>query len=180
MARSKTMGGLGFKDFKTHLDALLSKWVLKALENLDSEWAKLFGVNLQMVKWQNTKIIRRHCYSVEDLILLSTPTSFLKLTYTVSLWKAWKPLREFLILYPEGRSIPGHWSIEDLARVLNTIQLASSDSILELAAVMGRIGCRRVSHLWDWELKKWKDLSNKLDRVRGLPNESLSFVHQFL
>jgi hypothetical protein len=45
---------------------------------------------------------------------------------------------------------------------------------------MGRIGCRRVSHLWDWELKKWKDLSNKLDRVRGLTNESLSFVHQFL
>jgi hypothetical protein len=29
MARPKTMGGLGFKDFTTHSDALLSKWVCK-------------------------------------------------------------------------------------------------------------------------------------------------------
>jgi hypothetical protein len=64
--------------------------------------------------------------------------------------------------------------------VLNEIQLASSDSILELAAIMGRIGCRRVLHMWDRELQTWKDLNNKLARVRGLTNESLSFVHRFL
>jgi hypothetical protein len=45
---------------------------------------------------------------------------------------------------------------------------------------MGCIECRRVSHLWDMEARKWKDLSNKLDRVQGLTNESLSFVHSFL
>jgi hypothetical protein len=88
IARPKIMGGLGFKDFKTHSDVLLSKWVLKALEHPDSEWAQLFGVNLQMFQWQTTKTLRRHCYSVEDLILLSTPSSFLKLVYTGSLWKA--------------------------------------------------------------------------------------------
>jgi hypothetical protein len=64
--------------------------------------------------------------------------------------------------------------------VLNEVQLASNDSIIELAAVMGRIGCRRVSHLWDKEASSWKDLSNKLDRVRGLTNKSLSLVNCFL
>jgi hypothetical protein len=180
MACPKAMGGLGFKDFKTHSDALLSKWVLKALKPPDSEWAQLFGVNLQKFQWRNNNIIRRHGYSVEDLILLGTPSSFLKLAYTGSLWKAWTALRDFLIFYPDRRPIPGHWSVEDLARVLNEIQLASSDSILELAAVMGRIGCRRVSQMWEYELHTWKDLNYRLARVRGLTNESLSFVQSFL
>jgi hypothetical protein len=86
------MGGLGFKDFKTHSDALLSKWVLKALKHPASEWAQFFGVNLKMFQWRNNKIICGYCYTVEDLILLCTPSSFLKLVYTGSLWKAWTAL----------------------------------------------------------------------------------------
>jgi hypothetical protein len=114
------------------------------------------------------------------LILLCTPSSFLKLVYTGSLWKAWTALRDFLIFYPDGCPIPGHWSVADLARVLNEIQLASSASILELAAIMGRIGCRRVLQMWDHELHTWKALNHKLARVRGLTNESLHFVQSFI
>jgi hypothetical protein len=46
MARPKAMGGLGFKDFRAHSEALLSKWVLKALDTSDSERAQLFALNL--------------------------------------------------------------------------------------------------------------------------------------
>jgi hypothetical protein len=92
MARPKAMGGLGFKDFRTHLDALLSKWVLKALDNPASKWAQLFGVNLRLAKWRNYKSIRRNHYSTKDLLLLGTPVSFLQLKYTGTLWKAWVPL----------------------------------------------------------------------------------------
>jgi hypothetical protein len=64
--------------------------------------------------------------------------------------------------------------------VLQDIHLASSDSIIELAAIMGRIGCRRVAHMWDSNLQSWKDLNYKLERVRGLTTESLSFARRFL
>jgi hypothetical protein len=57
MARPKAMGGLGFKEFRTHSDSLLSNWVLKALDTPDCEWARLFGVNLRLAKWPNYKSI---------------------------------------------------------------------------------------------------------------------------
>jgi hypothetical protein len=100
MPRPKAMGGLGFKDFRTHSEALLSKWVLKALDTPGSEWAQMFEVNLIMVKWRNYKSIRRNFYSTADLILLGTPVSFMQLTYTGTLWKAWSALRDYLILHP--------------------------------------------------------------------------------
>jgi hypothetical protein len=151
MAHPKAMGRLGFKDFRAHLDALLSKWVLKALDNPDSEWARLLEANLRLAKWRNYTSIRRNKYSTVDLLLLGTPVSFLQLTYTGTLWKAWSLLRDYLILHPADLALPGQWTIEDLLQVLQDVHLASSAQLTELAAVLGRVGCRRVSDLWDIE-----------------------------
>jgi hypothetical protein len=180
MACPKAMGGLGFKDFRAHLDTLLSKWVLKALDNPGSKWAQLFAVNLRMAKWRNYKSIRRNKYSTANLLLLGMPVSFLQLTYTGTLWKAWSLLRDYLILHPTDLALPGHWTIADLLRVLQAIHLASTASLTELAAILGRIGCRQVSDLWDTETQTWKDLQEKMDRVRGLIQSRQALILCFL
>jgi hypothetical protein len=168
MAHPKAMGRLGFKDFRAHLDAFLSKWVLKALDSPGSKQALLLEVNLRLAKWRNYKSMRRNKYTTVDLLLLGTPVSFPQLTYTGTLWKAWSLLREYLILYPTDLALPRHWTIEDLLRVLQDVHLASNVSLAEIAAVLGRIGCQLVSDLWDTATQTWKDLREKLDRVRGL------------
>jgi hypothetical protein len=123
-----------------------------------------------MAKRRSYKSIWRNCYSTADLILLDTPVLFLQLNYTGTLWKAWSALRDYLILQPTDLAIPGHWTIQDLLRVIQDVHLATNASLTELAAVLGRIGCRKVSNLWDHSMQNWKELHTKLYRVRGLPD----------
>jgi hypothetical protein len=52
--------------------------------------------------------------------------------------------------------------------VLHDVQLASSTVLVELAAILGRIGCCRISDFCDAEMQNWKTLQDKLDHVRGL------------
>lgn len=42
LTQPKEDGGLGFKDYMTHADVLLSRWVVKALEDTNIEWAGIF------------------------------------------------------------------------------------------------------------------------------------------
>lgn len=114
LARPKLEGGLGLKDFRSHSDALLSKWFTGALDNPSSEWAQMYAVNLGLTKWRNYKMVCRNKYSMIDKMLLSLPRSFGKLVYIGQLWSAWERVQENLIFCPGTTTIPGHWSVEDL------------------------------------------------------------------
>lgn len=48
-------GGLGFKDYIVHVDALLSRWVSKALEDLNMEWALVFFMLIKDFSWENRR-----------------------------------------------------------------------------------------------------------------------------
>jgi hypothetical protein len=100
VVRQKHNGGLGLRRAITHSEALLSRWVLSALDEPDSEWARLFKANLQMVTWENGKHLRRQGYSMQDKILLGKIKSFRGMKYTSGLWKAWMNTRAHLSLQP--------------------------------------------------------------------------------
>lgn len=53
LTQPKVEGGLGLKDFHSHLDALLCQWFNKALDSMNLEWSCLLGENLRMAKWRN-------------------------------------------------------------------------------------------------------------------------------
>lgn len=54
----KDLGGLGFKDILDHASTLLSKWSTRLLDRLDSEWAKMYKVNLELARWKADHISR--------------------------------------------------------------------------------------------------------------------------
>ena len=90
LLQPRTQGGLGLKKQLDHSDSLLSKWTLNALDHPLSDWALVFKTNLVAFSWSNYKSNRRTGYTVEDLILLGTPTSYGRQSYTKGLWKAWE------------------------------------------------------------------------------------------
>lgn len=52
LTQPREKGGLGFMDCKTHANALLSKWVSKALIDPTSEWARLFLALSKDFTWE--------------------------------------------------------------------------------------------------------------------------------
>ncbi|CAM6084196.1 unnamed protein product [Calypogeia fissa] len=146
MALPKLHGGLGFKEVKAHSRALLSRWILKALDNPTSEWALLFAANLRLVRSINQKKIKRYCYQPSDLILLGRPVGFGKLPYMGALWKSWSALREHLIL-TENAQLLGWWLIEDVLKVLPGLQALSPTDSRGLADLLGRLGAKIVQQV---------------------------------
>lgn len=52
-------GGLGFMDCKIHVNALLSKWVSKALIEPSIEWAQIFLALLVEFTWEQCHVFNR-------------------------------------------------------------------------------------------------------------------------
>lgn len=77
LAWPKVERRLGLKDFKSHSDSLLTEWFTRALDHPNSDWARLYGLNLKSASWINSRIIRRNQYSSSDILLLSTLALFL-------------------------------------------------------------------------------------------------------
>ncbi|CAM6124134.1 unnamed protein product [Calypogeia fissa] len=178
MALPKVHGGLGFKAVKTHSTALLCRWILQALDNPDSEWARLFSANLQLVRWINHKKLKRYCYQATDLLLLGRPTGFRKLPYTGALWQSWSPLREQLILRT-GSPLIGRWLIEDVLKVLPGFQDLPHCDSRRLADLLGRLGAKIVQHLWSMRDWCWRRLDHQLPHLRGLEPRSVALAVQF-
>lgn len=147
LTRPKIEGGIGFKDFLSHSDALLNHWFTRALDHPDSDWARLFGINLKASTWINSRIIRRNNYSNNDIMLLLTPRAFPSLSYTGSIWHAWTPLRAHLLLSPGQLSIPGHRSIFDSLRCSKGLQSLSDITYQAPASMWGRLGVRNIIKL---------------------------------
>lgn len=88
LCQSKELGGLGFKDILDHATTLLSKWAARLLDRPDSEWAKMYKVNLELARWKSGHILRRNLYTFEDRILFGTISDFGAMKYSTGLWGA--------------------------------------------------------------------------------------------
>lgn len=141
-----------------------------ALDDPGSEWALLLGANLKSVSWMEFKQIRKNKYT-SDLLLLGKPKSFLKMSYTASLWKAWSPLRDFLALAPLGGWIPDRWAIDDTVRVIPGLISSSPGDLSLVAQLLGSIGFRKVGDLWSAIAGSWLDCAANLRRCRNLNGE---------
>lgn len=86
LCKPKELGGLGFKHLAHHSIALLSKWVLAALDNPTSEWSLLFMQNIHLGNWSNIRQLRRHHYSATDRILLGDLKNIWAMPYSIGIW----------------------------------------------------------------------------------------------
>lgn len=85
---------MGFRDLVDHDNTLLSRWMLRFLDDPTSKWAVMFGVNLKLLKWKEGRIHKRLKYTLKDKILFGEVESFGAYQYTSGLWKAWFELRK--------------------------------------------------------------------------------------
>lgn len=51
LTQPREVGGLNFLDCLTHSQALLSKWIAKALDDPTTEWAALFLTLSESITW---------------------------------------------------------------------------------------------------------------------------------
>lgn len=110
----KNQGGLGFKDLTDHASTLLSKWMVRFLDDPTSEWALLFKANLRLLKWKGKCNYKRMRYSLRDKILFGEVISIGACQYMLGLWKAWIVLRESATICQSRNVIPSRWAILDL------------------------------------------------------------------
>lgn len=71
-------------DCKTHTQALLSKWVLKALIDPTMEWAKLFFELSSDFTWEQRRVLNRAQYTQDQIILASIHT-YRSMPYTAGI-----------------------------------------------------------------------------------------------
>lgn len=62
--------GLGFIDSQSHAQALLSKWVFKALLDPSTKWDQLFLTFFEEFAWEQKRSVNRVHYSSLDYIQL--------------------------------------------------------------------------------------------------------------
>lgn len=138
MTGPKAEGGLGLKDLWAHADTLLSKWLLKALESPDTEWAKVICANLKLFGWDHYKLIRRNNYSVQDRILIGEVWAFQGRKYTAGSWQAWCKLRSHLLFVKGGAVIPGRWGFVILIKCLDGFTAFTPVQAARIAAIYGK------------------------------------------
>lgn len=88
LTQPRECGGLGFKDYMTHSEALLSRWVTRVLEDSSTEWATIFIALSKAFTWEQRKTQNRAQYYYIDQILFGMVKSYRSLPYAASLWRA--------------------------------------------------------------------------------------------
>lgn len=74
MTQPREKGGLGFKDCFTHSQALLSKWITKALDDPSTKWASLFLSLSTLMTWEYKRALNRaHYNAMEKSFLVILP-----------------------------------------------------------------------------------------------------------
>lgn len=127
LTRPRDQRGLGFIDFKTRAQALLSKWISKTLEDLSMEWASLFMVLSSNFTWEQYKVVNWAQYTSQDKILLGNVQMCMSMPYTMGIWQAWEELRRYLFLSPVGNSIPAHWWLDYILNHLPLLQICKKE-----------------------------------------------------
>lgn len=171
LTQPRDRGGLGFIDDKTHAQALLRKWVLKALIDPSLEWAKLF-ITLSIDFTQDQcRAINMDQYTSLEKIMLGMVHTCRSMTYTTGLWKAWVSLRCHQLLSLVGDALLAHWQIEEIINSLPPFSCLSTVTCKSLTHVMGKLEVTRVAHLWDPTRDSQKNFDKNLDCIRGVPVE---------
>lgn len=163
-------------DCKTHTQALLSKWVLKALIDPTMEWAKLFFELSSDFTWEQRRVLNRAQYTQDQIILASIHT-YRSMPYTAGIQKAWEALRWHLILIPKGNVILAHWQVEDLLNHLQPYANMEKVTLKNITIVLGKLGIMRESHLQNDVTDMWASFETKLDHmIRGIYAELKALV----
>lgn len=127
---------------------LLNKWTSRLMDRSDLEWAKMFKVNVELVRWKSDIIYRRNHYSLKDKILFGTISEFGALKYSFGLWEAWIRIRPTLHLFPRVASMSGFGHLVDVVELLPVYTVLSAFDKGEVLSALARIGILNIMHLW--------------------------------
>lgn len=152
----------------TYSQALLSQWVLKALQKPNSKWSTLYFANLRWVTWKNNLTIWQANYTSQDLLLLGVVSSFNKLLYMGGIWNAWLPLRGNLALSLESTLHLAHWLVADLIPFLRPFSFFSDLQIKGLLTTLAKLNIKMVEAIWNEERNSWRNFETTFDQIRGL------------
>lgn len=89
LTQPRERGGLRFKDCFTHSQALLNKWVSKALDDPSSKWATLFLSLSAHMSWEHRRALNRAQYFATNWVLFADITSSGNMEFLGGLWKSW-------------------------------------------------------------------------------------------
>lgn len=106
LTQPREKGGLDFIDCKMHVQAVLNKWVSKALLDPTTEWASLLLELTSDFTWDQQRAINRAQYSPCERVLLCSVHTCRSMPYTTCIWQAWEALCRHLILSPAGNQLP--------------------------------------------------------------------------
>lgn len=158
-----------FKDIVDHANSiLLSKWMSRLLDRLDSEWAQMYKANLELARWKSGHLFRHNLYTLEDRIFFGHISDFGAMKYSTRLCRAWNKLKMLLCIFPRAVLLPGRWKLEDVVEYLPVrvdLTMVKRDVVVK---TMARIGVLNVKHLWIWNLGELMDFELALSRARGI------------
>lgn len=63
---------MGFKDYMTHVEALLYRWVAKTLENANTKWAAIFITLTKEFTWEQRRAHNNAQYNDTNWIMFGT------------------------------------------------------------------------------------------------------------
>lgn len=149
MTQPREARGLGFKDCTTHSMALLTKWVTKAIDNPQSEWASLLLELSGHFTWEHKQLLNHARYTTIDHLFFNIVKSFGGQTYMMGLWKSWATLRRHLTISPKDNLIPTHWRTTEMINSLLPFANREADILHQLNITLGKLSITKVAHLWD-------------------------------
>lgn len=161
LTQPKDKGDLGFKNYIAYVNALLSKWIARALEDPTTKWATLYMSLAKELTWEQRRIQNRAQYTNSNRFLFGSIKSSGTMTYTVGLWKAWEALNYHLFLNLGGQSIPAHWCIYDIINVVHPFSSLGTDQTISLTKTLGKLGVLCIEHLWNSSSNSWKTLTTR-------------------
>lgn len=151
-------------DCKAHSQALLSKWVYKALLDPSTEWARLFLELSFYFTWEQRRVINRAHYSPLDTKFLGSIRSCRSMPYTTGIWQAQTTLRRHL-LSPTNNRILAHWHLEDILNHLHPFAYMKKEILNGIIQTLGKLGITRAEHLWNDNKNLWHSFIVNLKRI---------------
>lgn len=149
ITQPKDQDGLGFKDLTDHANMLLNRWTMKLLDNPNSEWAWLYLINLDLVKWTGIRISRHFQYSFQDKLLFGEVESIGCFKYTNMLWVAWVLVCRSVLLVVARPSLLGRWRTTNVLPFLLAFEELTVGQSVWLIDTLARIGIVQLKHLLD-------------------------------
>lgn len=157
-----------------HVDALLSKWVAKALEDTHTKWVDIFFALIKEFSWEQRRSQNRAQYTDVDRIIFGEVKAYGAMHYFAEIWNVWEALRRHMLLSPTGNLLPTQWRISDIVHALN------KDHTVSMNKTLGKLGITQAEDLWDTSTNSWKDFEENMTRLSGIPQWLKTLTSEFL